>query len=106
MAFNITPPNSIDHLFGTWLNGIIKSEKVNIRVGICALLWVIWHVRNNFIFNGSKFPTFFAGYPFGYPLDSYVVLSPAGGAAPGHGYWVQLFGNGCAGYLQPIRVAV
>jgi hypothetical protein len=26
MAFNITPPNSIDHLFGTWLNGIIKSE--------------------------------------------------------------------------------
>jgi hypothetical protein len=34
MDFNITPPNSIDHLFGTWLNGIIKSEKVNIRVGI------------------------------------------------------------------------
>jgi hypothetical protein len=58
MAFNITPPNSIDHLFGTWLNGIIKSEKVNIRVGICALIWAIWHVRNDFIFNRSKFPTF------------------------------------------------
>jgi hypothetical protein len=49
---------------------------------------------------------FFAGYPFGYLLDPYVVLSPAGGAAPGHGYWVQPFGNGCAGYLQPIQVAV
>jgi hypothetical protein len=46
-----------------------------------------------------------SGYPFGYPLDPYVVLSPAGGAAPGHGYWVQPFGNGCAGYIQPIRVA-
>jgi hypothetical protein len=27
-------------------------------VGIWALLWAIWHVRNDFIFNGSKFPTF------------------------------------------------
>jgi hypothetical protein len=63
MAFNITPPNSIDHMFGTWLNGIIKSEKVNIRVGICALLWAIWHVRNDFIFNGSKFPTFLQVIP-------------------------------------------
>jgi hypothetical protein len=50
MAFNITPPTSIDHLFGNWLNGIIKSEKVNIRVGVCALICIIWHVRNDFIF--------------------------------------------------------
>jgi hypothetical protein len=48
----------------------------------------------------------FVGYPFGYPLDPYVILSPAGGAASGHGYWVQPFGNGCEGYLQPIRVTV
>jgi hypothetical protein len=46
MTFNITPPTSIDHLFGTWLNGIIKSEKANIRVGVCALIWTIWHVQN------------------------------------------------------------
>jgi hypothetical protein len=25
MAFNITPPTSISHLFGNWLNGIIKT---------------------------------------------------------------------------------
>jgi hypothetical protein len=47
----------------------------------------------------------FAGYPFNCPLDPYVVLSPAGGAAPRHGYWVQPFGDGSTGYLQPIRVA-
>jgi hypothetical protein len=38
MALNITPPISINHLFGTWLNGIIKTEKVNVRVGVCALI--------------------------------------------------------------------
>jgi hypothetical protein len=29
------------------------------------------------------FPHFLAGYPFNCPRDQYVVLSPAGGAAPG-----------------------
>jgi hypothetical protein len=47
------------------------------------------------------FPIIIAGYSFGYPLDLYVVLSLAGGAAPGHGYWVQPFGDGSLGYLQP-----
>jgi hypothetical protein len=28
MAFSITPPNSIDHLFGTWLNGITSMRKL------------------------------------------------------------------------------
>jgi hypothetical protein len=58
MAFNITPPLSIVHMFGTWLNGIVKSEKTNIRAGVCAILTAIWHVRNGFIFNKSCFPTF------------------------------------------------
>ena len=38
MAFNITPPNNISHLFGNWLRGVTKKEKVHIRVGVCALL--------------------------------------------------------------------
>jgi hypothetical protein len=41
MAFNITPPSNIAHLFRNWLNGISKKEKTNIRVGICAILWAI-----------------------------------------------------------------
>jgi hypothetical protein len=47
MAFNITPSLSIAYMFGNWLNDIVKSEKTNIRVGVCALLTAIWHVRMN-----------------------------------------------------------
>jgi hypothetical protein len=64
MALNITPPSSINHLFETWLNGVSKSEKVNIRVGVCALIWTIWHVQNKFIFNESKFSSFLQVIPF------------------------------------------
>jgi hypothetical protein len=63
MAFNITPPVSIVHMFGTWLNRIVKSEKRNIRVGVCAILTTIWHMRNNFNFNKSCFPTFLQVIP-------------------------------------------
>nr|XP_051219774.1 uncharacterized protein LOC127336947 [Lolium perenne] len=47
----------------------------------------------------------FLGYSLGYPLDPYVVLSPAGGCAPRHGYWVQPVGDGSSGFLQPVRLA-
>jgi hypothetical protein len=50
------------------------------------------------------FPIILVGYSFGYPLDPYVVFSPAGEAASGHEYWVQLIGDGSTGYLQPIRL--
>jgi hypothetical protein len=63
MALNITPPVNIAHMFGTWLNGIVKSKKRNIRVGVCAILTAIWHVRNDFIFNKSCFPTFLQVIP-------------------------------------------
>jgi hypothetical protein len=38
MNFNITPPTSISHFFGNWFNGIIKAEKINIIVGVSAIL--------------------------------------------------------------------
>ena len=41
MAFNLKPPNNITHLFGNWLDGVSKTDKVPIRVGVCALLWAI-----------------------------------------------------------------
>jgi hypothetical protein len=30
----------------------------------------------------------FAGYPYGYTLDPYVVLSPTSEGAACHGFWV------------------
>uniref|UniRef100_A0A453EL46 Reverse transcriptase zinc-binding domain-containing protein n=1 Tax=Aegilops tauschii subsp. strangulata TaxID=200361 RepID=A0A453EL46_AEGTS len=41
VAFNISPPNSIEMLFGTWLDGVNVHLARNIRIGICALIWAI-----------------------------------------------------------------
>ena len=51
IAFNITPPNSVGTLFGTWLDGIESDTARHIRVGVCALLWAIWNCRNDLAFN-------------------------------------------------------
>ena len=51
IAFNITPPNSVSTLFGTWFVGIESATARHIRVGICALLWAIWNCRNDLAFN-------------------------------------------------------
>jgi hypothetical protein len=49
-----------------------KKDKGHVRVGVCALLWAIWIVHNDFIFNKKKFPIFFACYFFGYPLGIHM----------------------------------
>jgi hypothetical protein len=54
MAFNIIPPKNINNLFGNWLAGVIKKEKAQIRVGVCALLWALWNVRNDYVFSMAK----------------------------------------------------
>jgi hypothetical protein len=63
MYFNITPPLCIVYIFGNWLNRVVKSKKANIRVGVCAILTSIWHVRNDYIFNKLCFSTFLQVIP-------------------------------------------
>jgi hypothetical protein len=41
----------------------------------------------------------FAGYPAGFELDSYVVMSPAGEAAPSQGYSVRPLRNNNTGFF-------
>jgi hypothetical protein len=72
MTFNIRPPVNITNLFGNWLNGVANKDKGYIRVGVCALLWAIWNVRNDFVFNKKKLSIIPAGYPYGYALDPYM----------------------------------
>jgi hypothetical protein len=50
MTFNIPPPSNTTNLFGNWLNGVAKKDKVRIRVGVRALIWAVLNVRNDFIF--------------------------------------------------------
>jgi hypothetical protein len=69
---------------------------------VCAIIWAIWNARIKFL--TEKFLTF-EGYTGGYPLDPYVVLSTASGVLGVHGYWVQPFGDGRMGFIQPIRLA-
>jgi hypothetical protein len=53
MAFGIIPP-SIKNLFRNWLVGVSKQERAHSRVGACTLVWAIWKVRNDYIFNNEK----------------------------------------------------
>jgi hypothetical protein len=39
-------------------------------------------------------------------IDPYLVLSPAGGGAPGYEYWVQPFDKSSMVFLQPLRCAI
>jgi hypothetical protein len=48
----------------------------------------------------------FVGYPYGYPLNPYVVLSLTRGAAGGDRFWVQPFGDSSSEYIQPVRLTV
>jgi hypothetical protein len=41
MTFGLTPPTIVTNLFGNLLAGIPKKELVQIRVGVCAVLWAI-----------------------------------------------------------------
>ena len=57
-AFNITPPVNGTNMFGSWLDGVHKSLRAQIRVGSCALLWSIWRCRNDIVFNKGGHPNF------------------------------------------------
>jgi hypothetical protein len=106
MTFGLSPPKNITNLFVNWLKGIPKKELIKIRVGVCAVIWTMWNIRNDFIFNKSKKIFIFAGYPYGHPLDPYVVLSQIRGGAGGDGLWVQPFGDRCSRFIQPARLVV
>jgi hypothetical protein len=54
MTFGLAPPQNVSHLFGNWLKGIPKNDLIQIRVGICAVIWAIWKNRNDHVFNKPK----------------------------------------------------
>jgi hypothetical protein len=106
MSFGLAPPKNIKNLFGNWLTGIPKQDLVNIRVGVCAVLWALWNTRNDVMFNKQKKTYLYAGYPHDYPLDLFVVLSSARGEEGRHGFWVQPYGDGHSGFIQPVRLSI
>jgi hypothetical protein len=57
MTFGLEPPKNITTLFGNWLKGIPKKDLIQIRVGVCIVLWALWKTRNDFVFNKLKVPS-------------------------------------------------
>ena len=53
-TYNIPPPSNITNMFGNWLNGVNKKDKIYIRIGVSAICWSIWTSRNDIIFNKQK----------------------------------------------------
>jgi hypothetical protein len=51
LTYNLPPPANITNMFGKWLNGVGKTDKAKIRIGISAVCWSIWTSRNDMIFN-------------------------------------------------------
>jgi hypothetical protein len=62
MTFGLAPPKNITNIFGNWLKRISKNDLIQIRVGVCAIIWAIWNTRNDWVFNKLNF-FFLAGYP-------------------------------------------
>jgi hypothetical protein len=40
LTYNLPPPANITNMFGKWLNGVGKTDKAKIRIGISACVLV------------------------------------------------------------------
>ena len=63
MTFGLSPPTNVTNLFGNWLSGIPKKDLGLIRVGVCAIFWAIWNVRNDLVLNKKKSYSFLQVIP-------------------------------------------
>lgn len=103
MTFNLPPPTCISNMFGRWLNAMEKSLKSLILVDSCAICWSIWNCRNDLVFN-RKFPIY-AGDLLGGVLAPYLIPTASDGGQGFYEFWVQPYGDGRTGFLQPVWVA-
>jgi hypothetical protein len=78
---------------------VTRIEKEQIKVGACALLWAMWNIQNDYIFNIAKQKKIHTSYSAGNPLNLYVVLNTTNGQAQGDGFWVQSPRVGRMGYI-------
>ncbi len=55
-ALNITSASDINHLLGSWLSNFDKHSKQLVMVGVAAVLWAIWKLRNKACFDKKIWP--------------------------------------------------
>jgi hypothetical protein len=42
------PPGNVANMSGNWLNDVENLSKLQIKTGLCALVWAIWNCWNVF----------------------------------------------------------
>jgi len=52
-AFDLSPPQSITHLFGNWLRRVGTKLRRKLLTGASALCWAIWLSRDDIVFDIS-----------------------------------------------------
>jgi hypothetical protein len=51
IAFNISPPNNVQHMFGRWINQVGGKLRRQMLAGASAFCWAIWLSRNDLVFD-------------------------------------------------------
>jgi hypothetical protein len=54
ITFGLNPPKNVTNLFGNWLKSIPNNDVIQVRVGVCAIIWALWNTRNDLVFNKPK----------------------------------------------------
>ena len=54
-AFNLRDtPDTLDAVMKTWVNTFGKDEKSLVMIGVSAICWTIWKLRNSVIFDNNR----------------------------------------------------
>jgi len=106
IALNLAKPQSISHMFGSWLYGVKKELRSLVLLGAGVIAWSIWLHRNDIVFERKTLFSF-AGYLYSYPSTSFLGYSPAVGYAGYSCSGLATVGAGGEGLLLPgVWVAV
>jgi len=98
VAFNLTKPQSVAHMFGGWLNGVTKHLRSLVLLGAAVTCSSIWLHRNDFVFK-RKNSFSFAGYLCNLPQAPFVGY-PSEAGVPGYSYGgIATFGANGEGYF-------
>jgi hypothetical protein len=58
IAFNISMPSSVQHMFSLWVNQVGGKLKRQLLAGASAFCWAIWLSRNDVVFDKASIKSF------------------------------------------------
>jgi hypothetical protein len=88
----LVPPKNVTNLFRNWLKGSVKKDLIQIRVGVCTVIWALQNTKNDSVFGKPKKQSFLHVIP--------VVT-----------HWIHTWSYKTGkvqedGFIQPVRLAV